>query len=137
MTRLADIALAVAIGLACAGCSSSGPASSAATPAATAAVDAVTPVSFATTTITYTLADSTASLHVEVASSPEQGERGLGYRDALPEDSGMLFDLHETRIPQFWMKGMRFSPAHSGRPRAAKCGPVPRRSRRAEAARPW
>ena len=47
-------------------------------------------------------------MRVEVASTPEQSERGLGYRDELPEDAGMLFDLHETRIPQFWMKGMRF-----------------------------
>ena len=28
--------------------------------------------------------------------------------DALPDDAGMLFDLHEMRIPVFWMKGMRF-----------------------------
>lgn len=47
-------------------------------------------------------------MQVEVASSAAQSERGLGYRDALPEDAGMLFDLHETRIPVFWMKGMRF-----------------------------
>ena len=48
-------------------------------------------------------------MRVQVASTPEQSERGLGYRDELPEDAGMLFDLHETRIPQFWMKGMRFA----------------------------
>jgi uncharacterized membrane protein (UPF0127 family) len=48
------------------------------------------------------------TLQVEVAQTPEQRERGLGYRDALAQDSGMLFDLGETRLPGFWMKGMRF-----------------------------
>ena len=47
-------------------------------------------------------------LHFEVASDSSQSERGLGYRDFLAADSGMLFDLHRTLVPQFWMKGMRF-----------------------------
>ena len=69
----------------------------------------VPPVSFATTTITWRRDGKTASMRVEVASTPTQSERGLGYRDSLPEDAGMLFDLHSTRIPVFWMKGMRFA----------------------------
>jgi uncharacterized membrane protein (UPF0127 family) len=48
------------------------------------------------------------TLHVEVAQTPDERERGLGDRDALAEDSGMLFDLGKTRVPGFWMKGMRF-----------------------------
>jgi uncharacterized membrane protein (UPF0127 family) len=108
MTRLAGIALAIAIGLAVAGCSSSGRNSSATPAVTTTATDAVTPVTFETTSITYALDNSTATLDVEVASTPAQSERGLGYRDSLPDDAGMLFDLHETKIPQFWMKGMRF-----------------------------
>lgn len=48
------------------------------------------------------------AIDVEVASTPAQSERGLGYRDALAPDAGMIFDLHETRVATFWMKGMRF-----------------------------
>jgi uncharacterized membrane protein (UPF0127 family) len=48
-------------------------------------------------------------LRIEVATTPEQSERGLGYRDALPPDAGMLFDLGSTRTQAFWMKGMRFA----------------------------
>jgi uncharacterized membrane protein (UPF0127 family) len=65
-------------------------------------------VVFGTTTITWARDGATSSMRVEVASTPEQSERGLGYRDSLPEDSGMLFDLRQTRVPGFWMKGMRF-----------------------------
>ncbi len=68
----------------------------------------VTAVAFPSTRITYTNDGVPAVINVEVASTPEQNERGLGYRDALAEDAGMLFDLGETKIPQFWMKGMRF-----------------------------
>jgi uncharacterized membrane protein (UPF0127 family) len=49
------------------------------------------------------------NLIAEVASTPEQQERGLGYRDTLFERGGMLFDLHEPKTPFFWMKGMRFA----------------------------
>jgi uncharacterized membrane protein (UPF0127 family) len=48
------------------------------------------------------------TLHVEVAQTPDERERGLGDRDAVAEGSGMLFDLGRTRVPGFWMKGMRF-----------------------------
>lgn len=66
------------------------------------------PVSFAAATITWSRDGKIASMRVEVASTPTQSERGLGYRDSLPEDAGMLFDLHSPRVPVFWMKGMRF-----------------------------
>ena len=45
---------------------------------------------------------------VELALSGPQRERGLSYRDGLPQSAGMLFDMGETIVPTFWMKGMRF-----------------------------
>lgn len=49
------------------------------------------------------------TLRVEVALTPEEHVRGLGGRDSLPADSGMLFDLDRPRVPGFWMKDMRFA----------------------------
>jgi len=48
------------------------------------------------------------SLRVEVARSPEAQQRGLGYRDGLANDTGMLFAYDEAAAHTFWMKGMRF-----------------------------
>ena len=48
------------------------------------------------------------ALQLELAITSEEKERGLGYRDVLPENHGMLFVFdHKDRYP-FWMKGMRF-----------------------------
>lgn len=47
-------------------------------------------------------------LTVEVANTPVRQERGLGYRDALLENSGMLFVYSTPKPYTFWMKGMRF-----------------------------
>jgi uncharacterized membrane protein (UPF0127 family) len=92
------------------GCSSSSSSPSRANgaPSATAAAT-VTPVSFERSRVSYSRDGAPAEIAVEVASTPAQSERGLGYRDSLPADAGMLFDLHATTTPQFWMKGMRFS----------------------------
>ncbi|MEX2226299.1 MAG: DUF192 domain-containing protein [Dehalococcoidia bacterium] len=49
------------------------------------------------------------TLRVEVATAPDDRAQGLGERDALADDAGMLFDLGESRVPGFWMKGMRFA----------------------------
>lgn len=65
----------------------------------------VEPVAFATTEVRV----GGRALRVAVASTAVQSERGLGYRDSLPADEGMIFDLHNTVVPQFWMKGMRFA----------------------------
>ncbi len=48
---------------------------------------------------------------VEVEVADEEGEmnRGLGYRDSLGKNNGMLFIYPEPVIPTFWMKGMRFN----------------------------
>lgn len=48
------------------------------------------------------------TLHIEVARAPAEIELGLGNRDSMAHDSGMLFDLSATERPQFWMKRMRF-----------------------------
>lgn len=45
---------------------------------------------------------------VEVADTPAKRELGLGKRDSLPRDRGMLFPFGEARRWVFWMKGMRF-----------------------------
>ena len=74
-------------------------AKSSATPAPT-----VAPVSFATTTLTF----DDRTIPVEVASTIEQTSRGLGFRDSLDADAGMIFDMHGERDPGFWMRGMRF-----------------------------
>ena len=106
MITRARVALIGGIVLGCAACSSSNSVSTA-TPVAPA-VSPISTVTFDTTTIAWTRDGVTASMRVEVASTADQSQRGLGYRDSLPEDAGMLFDLHETRVPGFWMKGMRF-----------------------------
>ncbi|HYM14266.1 MAG TPA: DUF192 domain-containing protein [Dehalococcoidia bacterium] len=78
--------------------------SPAAPPAAT-----VAPVSFPRTQLSIIGAGGARLIDVEVATTPAQSERGLGYRDALAPDAGMLFDLGHARTQQFWMKGMRFA----------------------------
>lgn len=45
---------------------------------------------------------------VEVADEGDEMNKGLGYRDGLDEDMGMLFIYPEPIISTFWMKGMRF-----------------------------
>jgi uncharacterized membrane protein (UPF0127 family) len=48
------------------------------------------------------------ALRVELAQSPEEQQRGLGYRDGLAPGTGMLFVFEESSGRSFWMKGMRF-----------------------------
>ena len=105
MRRLAAIA-ALALPLLLVACSSSSNAQPTATPAAT--VD-VTPVAFTTTQLHIEASQGARVIEVEVATTSAQSERGLGYRDALPADAGMIFDLHTTHRAEFWMKGMRFA----------------------------
>ncbi len=40
---------------------------------------------------------------LEVASTPEQIERGLMYRTSLAENAGMVFLFHPNRPVKFWM----------------------------------
>ncbi len=43
-------------------------------------------------------------LRVEVAATPEKQERGLMFRQSLPEDEGMLFVFKEPQELTFWMR---------------------------------
>lgn len=47
-------------------------------------------------------------INIEVAESVILRKQGLGGRDSLPEDSGMLFVFSKPGKYQFWMKGMKF-----------------------------
>lgn len=50
-----------------------------------------------------------AKVVAEVASTPEQKERGLGGRTSLGQNQGMLFPFPEANAPAFWMRGMLMS----------------------------
>jgi uncharacterized protein len=43
-------------------------------------------------------------LRVEVASTPDKQERGLMFRQSLPEEEGMLFIFKEPQELNFWMR---------------------------------
>lgn len=45
---------------------------------------------------------------VELAETPEAQERGLMFRDSMPEDHGMLFIFDDTAMRGFWMKNCKF-----------------------------
>ncbi len=48
------------------------------------------------------------TIRAEVARSPEERALGLGGRDSMPSDAGMLFVFEQAGQPSFWMRGMRF-----------------------------
>ena len=45
----------------------------------------------------------------ETANTPEEQEKGLMYRESLPEMQGMLFPFKNPYIATFWMKNMMIS----------------------------
>lgn len=47
-------------------------------------------------------------IRAEIADNPAQREKGLMYRQALPEDQGMLFIFEEEARHGFWMKNVNF-----------------------------
>jgi uncharacterized protein len=47
-----------------------------------------------------------AAVQVDVVRTPEAIRRGLGGRDTLQEDTGMLFIFPDMRMREFWMKDM-------------------------------
>lgn len=47
-------------------------------------------------------------LKVELADTTEKRKKGLGGRDNLATDSGMLFIFPKADYYNFWMKGMKF-----------------------------
>lgn len=103
MRRTIAFAILIALLAVAASCGGSSRAPST-TPTAT-----VVPVSFPKTTLQFRAGSTDHTLNIEIATTGEQSERGLGYRDGLAADAGMLFDLGSTRPQVFWMKGMRFS----------------------------
>ena len=53
-----------------------------------------------------TIGDTTFT--AEIADTPELRSKGLGERDSLPEQTGMLFVFPNGQASSFWMFGMRF-----------------------------
>lgn len=47
-------------------------------------------------------------LKIEIADTAEARKKGLGGKDSLPSDSGMLFIFPKADYYNFWMKGMKF-----------------------------
>ncbi|NJL49492.1 MAG: DUF192 domain-containing protein [Leptolyngbyaceae cyanobacterium SM2_5_2] len=45
-------------------------------------------------------------IFLEVAATPQQQSLGLMYREALPDDRGMLFPISPARPVSFWMKNV-------------------------------
>jgi len=45
---------------------------------------------------------------IELAITEAEKEKGLGYRDSLAPNHGMLFPYDHSEKYSFWMKGMRF-----------------------------
>jgi uncharacterized membrane protein (UPF0127 family) len=43
-------------------------------------------------------------VEVEVVSTDAQRQRGLQFRQSLPENSGMLFVFDQSQVHRFWMK---------------------------------
>jgi len=57
---------------------------------------------------TITLKAPKGDLSVFVATSSEDQEQGLGGRDAMPSDEGMLFAFDQPGSYSFWMQDMNF-----------------------------
>ncbi len=57
----------------------------------------------------YTLTLDGATVHVILAQTPADQERGLSGRDSLAADEGMLFVFPKDGTYSFWMKNMKFS----------------------------
>lgn len=49
-----------------------------------------------------------AELKIEVAQTNEKRNKGLGFRESLATDSGMLFIHDSPKKYTYWMKGMQF-----------------------------
>jgi uncharacterized protein len=55
-------------------------------------------------TLTVQTASGLQNFFTEVAMSPEAKERGLMFRQKMPEDQAMLFDFNPPQPVQMWMK---------------------------------
>lgn len=54
--------------------------------------------------LTITTGKTTLKFRVEVARSASEQERGLMFRESLPNDGGMIFPMKPPRPASFWMK---------------------------------
>lgn len=55
-----------------------------------------------------TITVGSTEVAVDLAIEPQQQQLGLGYRNGLDDDTGMLFLGDAPRVRSFWMQGMRF-----------------------------
>lgn len=55
-----------------------------------------------------TLSIHGAAIRLMLADTEAEQERGLGGRDAIQDDEGMLFEFPKSDTYGIWMKGMRF-----------------------------
>lgn len=53
------------------------------------------------------LQNTKAKIKIEVAKNNDEKAKGLGGRESLAEENGMLFVYDVKLKPRFWMKGMR------------------------------
>lgn len=51
---------------------------------------------------------NSATFKVLLARTPSEQQKGLGYRESLPTDVGMLFLFPDSSLHSFWMHGMKF-----------------------------
>ena len=52
----------------------------------------------------HTLDDRILELNVQMAITPKQQQKGLMFRESMPDDEGMLFIFNPPREVGFWMK---------------------------------
>ena len=74
---------------------------------APSAAQSEAPAAIATPTGPYLTIGGTV-FGAEIADTPELRSKGLGERDALADQTGMLFIFPDGGASSFWMKGMRF-----------------------------
>lgn len=58
---------------------------------------------------TYPLTINTIAIEAELVETKEQQERGLGGRESMPDNYGLLYILPKPYFYDFWMKDMKFS----------------------------
>lgn len=74
------------------------------TPTVATAPTVATPAAPASGLITIPLTIDAHTLTVELATTPPQRQRGLMFREHMPEDVGMLFVFPDDQPRGFWMK---------------------------------
>jgi uncharacterized protein len=65
--------------------------------------EGVESIDFDLGTVTITTDDATYTLTAEIAETPRQRQRGLMFRTAMPEESGMMFVFQTSQSGGFWM----------------------------------